>query len=207
VSRLRTVGESGFTLMELVIAVVIMGVITLPLANFVLQYFDNYPKTLTVVSDSHDMQMAAAYFSADVANTGVRDTAATNVPQRSVWVSGSALPAAYCGQDVGGSVVLLLSWDTATNSGAGPQQRDSVGYVARSGTLIREFCPASGPSTRTTVVHSFVYPDPGNSSPVTCSSTCDAVTPPATISLRIGIKGDTDTTVSYVTLTGQRRQT
>jgi prepilin-type N-terminal cleavage/methylation domain-containing protein len=210
VRRLKRGDESGFTLVELVITIVIMGVITLPLANFVLAYFKNYAQTESRLSDSHDTQIAAAYFSQDVANAGLRD--ATNLPKTSVWTGG--FPSDSCGSALG-TPVLLLQWDDWTAAGGtGTDTIDSAAYVPVSGTLQRVFCtqPVSGSMTTrstTTVVHNLVYPDAGNTAPVACPTSaaqCGTATPPAVVNLKLSIKAPADTAVSYVTLSGLRRQ-
>jgi prepilin-type N-terminal cleavage/methylation domain-containing protein len=211
--RVERGDESGFTLIELIIAIVIMGVITVPLANFMLAYFKNYTETESRLSDTHDTQIAAAYFSQDVANTGRRDTA--NVPTTSLWTAG--FPPGYCGTGLG-TTVLLLQWDDWTPAGGtGTNTIDSAAYVAISGTLRRVFCtqPVGGSMTTrssTTVVHNLVYPDSGNLTPVMCRATptapataCASSTP-AIVDLRLSIKAPADAAVSYVTLSGQRRQ-
>jgi prepilin-type N-terminal cleavage/methylation domain-containing protein len=199
--------DGGFTLIELVITIVIMGVITLPLANFVLAYFKNYAQTQSRLSDSHDTQIAAAYFSQDVANAGVRTAYPAMAPQRSIWTDPSSLPS-YCGKGLG-ITILLLTWDDWTTPGSGQAPTDSAAYVVVSGTLHRVFCSASAPPTETTVVHNLVYPDAGNTAPVACPTTatqCATATPPAVVNLKLSIKAPADTGVSYVTLSGQRRQ-
>jgi prepilin-type N-terminal cleavage/methylation domain-containing protein len=207
----RSSDDGGFTLVELVITIVIMGIITIPLGNFTLAYFKNYTETQARLGDSHDVQIAAAYFSQDIAGTGLRSAPTAtpaNDPQQSVW---TAPTGTYCGSG-SGTAVLLLKWDDWTVSGGsgsytGSAAVHSVAYVAQSGTLRRVYC-ASGSATTsaTTVVHNLVYPDGANATPVTCSTNCTASTAPGTVSLKLSIRGDTDTSISYVTLSGQRRQ-
>lgn len=200
--------DAGLTLLELIVAVVLMGVITLPLANFVIAYLRNYAQTESRMSDSHDMQISAAYFSQDVANVGLRNQSLT--PLQSVWTTG--FPSGYCGSTLGGTPLLLLQWDDpawSAASGTAANAIDSASYVAVAGTLHRAAC--SGPTlvSDTVVVHDLVYPDTTNPSPVTCPTTaasCLTQTPPAAINLQLSLKAPADTAVSHVTLTGQRRQ-
>jgi prepilin-type N-terminal cleavage/methylation domain-containing protein len=200
--------ESGFTLIEVIITVAIMAIITVPMANFLLQYFSTYADTQTRLSDSHDTQIAAAYFSQDVANTGLRDAAFN--PTQSVWTPTSGYPATYCGKGIG-TTVVLMSWDDWTVAGGtGANAPDSVAYIATAGTLVRVSCAGgTAVTTRTTMVHNLAYPDSGNATPITCPTTasaCSAATPPASIKLQLSIKGPKDTSISRVTLVGQRRQ-
>ena len=108
--------------------------------------------------------------------------------------------------------MVLMSWDDWTASGGtGVDTPDSVAYVVENGTLVRAvYCDGgTAVTTSTTVVHNLVYPDSGNPTPVTCPATasaCSAATPPATVKLQLSIKGPTDTSISRVTLVGQRRQ-
>jgi prepilin-type N-terminal cleavage/methylation domain-containing protein len=200
-------GDAGFTLIELIMAIVIMGIITVPLGNFVLSYFENYTQTESRLAGSHDIQIAAAYFSDDVANVGLRDATAPYALQPSV---STAPTGTYCGSGLGATLVLL-KWDdwTVSSSGGnntGTDNVHSVAYVAISGTLHRVYCASGTTMTaNTTVVHNLVYPDAGNPTPVTCSSTCNAA-PPTSINLRLGIKAPDDTSITYQTLSGQRRQ-
>lgn len=210
--------DAGFTLIELVITIAIMAIITIPLGNFMLQYLTTYNDTQTRLSDSHDMQIAAAYFSQDVGNTGLRD-AVTTTPKQSIWIPAAppapgGFPTTYCGSSLGGTTLLLLGWDDWSDvAQTGSDSIDSVSYFILGGTLHRVYC--SGGTTiqtsttvqsSTTVVYNIVYPDTENLTPVTCSTSCVGAPPPATVSFKLSIKGGTDKTVSYVTLSGQRRQ-
>src|SRR4051794_31995731 len=71
-SRIRT-AEGGFTLVELLIAIVIMGIITVPLANAVIGVLHNQSGTSDRMALSHDAQLSAGYFARDVASVGMRD--------------------------------------------------------------------------------------------------------------------------------------
>jgi prepilin-type N-terminal cleavage/methylation domain-containing protein len=192
--------DEGFTLIELLFTIVIMGVITVPLGNFVIGYFQNYTATEARLSGSHDVQIATAYFSQDVANTGLRGGAPNYAPQQSVWTATSGFPASYCGQGVG-SPVLLLKWDDWTVSGntGVPTGPHSVLYYAAAGALHRAYCDTgSTVVSAATMVHNYA------SATVACSSACDGATPPPTITLTVGINSSGD--VQSVNLTGQRRQ-
>ena len=200
--------DAGVTLLELIVAVVLMGVITLPLANFVMAYLANYSQTESRMSDSHDVQISAAYFSQDVANDGMRNDSLA--PVQSVWTTG--FPAGYCGHSLGGTALLLLMSDdpmVPVSGGTATDSIDSVAYVAVATALHRVACTNGVLQSDTTVVHNLVYPDAANPSPVTCPATaaaCAAGSPPAMVNLQLSLRAPADGAVSHVTLTGQRRQ-
>lgn len=200
----RRCRDAGFTLIELVMTVTILGVITIPLGNFMLEYLANYPTTTQRLSDSHDIQIATAYFSQDAANTGVRGGAPSYDLQQSAWVATNP-PASFCGQS-GGTLVLLLSWNVPSVPGSAPSGvRSSAAYVKSARTLHRIYC-ASGTtqSSDVTVVHNL------QSASATCPTACDGALPPTTFTLSLSISGvgtDAAAPPNAVTLTGQRRQT
>lgn len=205
--------DAGFTLMELLMAMVIMGIITLPLGNFVLAYFDNYQTTENRLSDSHDIQIATAYFSADVANTGLRSTTSPYTPQQSIWTTPP--PAPYCGSTLSGTTVLLLKGDSWTvSSGASPTGTDapiSVAYVVSGGTLKRVYCPTGSSPTTTTVVHNLVSATAScfASISATTPTSCDVASAPPKVRLTLNISGGTQDAAAPpqpVTLDGLRRQ-
>ncbi|HEY3716593.1 MAG TPA: prepilin-type N-terminal cleavage/methylation domain-containing protein [Jatrophihabitantaceae bacterium] len=199
IRRLRS-DDGGFTLVELVITIVIMGVITLPIANFVIAYFGNLTQTQARLSGSHDRQIAAAYFSQDVADVGLRAATSPYAPRQSVWTSPTG---AYCGSTLG-ATVLLLQWDdwavsTSGGNNTGSDTVHSAAYVMRSGALHRIYC-ASGStvSSDATLIHNYA------SGGVACSTTCVGASPPATITLTATLAAAGDS--QQIVLTGQRRQ-
>jgi prepilin-type N-terminal cleavage/methylation domain-containing protein len=200
--RLRA-SESGFTLIELIMAIVIMGILTVPLANFVLAYFDNYQTTQNRLSDSHDIQIATAYFSQDVANTST------------VTTISASFPATYCGHAWPGTPVVLFQWQAwSVTSGAGglptgASSSISAVYVKEGSTLHRLYCGGPG-SSDVTVVHNLLSASPQCFTVAGVSATCDGATAPPKVRLTLSISsGSTDSAAPEqpVTLDGQRRQT
>jgi prepilin-type N-terminal cleavage/methylation domain-containing protein len=214
----RSRGDGGFTLIELVIVIAILGVILVPLSDFVLSYFKTYPVTVARLNESHDAQIASAYLSQDVADTGLRASATPYAPQQSVWTATSGFPATtYCGQGLG-TPVLLLEWNYWTLvSGTGSSSTYSAAYVVETDGLHRIYCTSGGASTSdATIVHNLVYPDNSNNpTPVTCQATpsgpasaaaCGTAAPPTNVNFKLSIKGPADPSIWYLTLSGQRRQ-
>lgn len=205
-SRLARVraDDSGFTLIELVVTIVVMGVIFVPLADFFIQYLTSYNQTQQRLSDSHDLQIAAAYFSQDVANTGLRDQSLNQVTfatKQSVWTSNFP---AFCAPIVGTPILMLKGDAESVGSGSGSDTVTSVAYVVNGGTLVRLSCSGSIAAPSVTVVHNL---DPNNPPVVSCSTGCNVTPSPVTIRLTVGVSsGPNDTSATSVPLTGQRRQ-
>lgn len=199
--------DGGFTLVELVVTIVIMGAITVPLADFVVSYFVHTTKTSSRLNESHDEQLAAAYFAGDVANVGVRDSSDTLT--QSVWTG--SFPAGSCGSSAAAAdQVLLLRWDDATWSGSAETKVvDSVAYVRATAPgetqLQRVDCSGSTVQTQV-VVHNL---DPSVTPAVTCAgpTQCTSASVPKTIRLQVGISDPAgDGQPFTLTLSGQRRQ-
>jgi prepilin-type N-terminal cleavage/methylation domain-containing protein len=70
--RLRKRSD-GFTLVELLVAVVILGIITVPITNVVIGYLHNSDATTSRLLASHDAQIASSYWAQDVASIGTRN--------------------------------------------------------------------------------------------------------------------------------------
>ncbi len=217
VSRRRD--DSGFTLIELMVVIAILGVIAIPLGNFVASGFKYFVTTQTRLADSHDVQITTAYFSQDAANSGLRDYSvdpATGTPAQSIWIARPS--GTYCGSGVSGTLLVLLKWNdiSATLSGGATTTSvttDSAAYIVSSGVLHRIFCLGGNTTTsNATLAHNFLSPDSGNPSPVTCASAtgvvtpCTNSTPPAIINFELSIKGPSDTTAWNPVLTANRRQ-
>ncbi|GAA1154384.1 prepilin-type N-terminal cleavage/methylation domain-containing protein [Kribbella jejuensis] len=205
--------DDGFTLVELLVAVAILAVITVPLANVVIGAFRNTTDTSDRLALSHDAQISASYFARDVAELGLRDWANINanaVPfKQSVQLNAAYNAGGYtCGTSATpAAVVRLLSdaWDPAV-SNTDPTTNVVAYYLQPVGAVselhrIKCLGPATTPTADVVLAHNV---KPGSVS-VTCSSTCEATAVPNQLSLTFQVtKGSA---ADYpITLNGQRRQ-
>lgn len=198
--------DAGFTLIELLVAVVILGVITVPLANFVIGYLLNTGTTAGRLSESHDEQIAAAYFAQDVANVGTRG--ADQALTQSVWPG--SFPAGACGAGAASAdQVLLLKWDTVTWNGTAETVRtDAAAYVVKVGSgetqLHRLYCQGGSQVSDVVIAHNL---DPSVTPQVSCSASCTAAAVPTTVTLTAGIASSTGSGQPFtLSLSGNRRQ-
>ena len=70
---LRSPDDRGMTLTELLIVMVVLGIIFVPLSNALIGFIRFTDQTSQQLNESHDVQLAAAYFGQDVQSVGVRD--------------------------------------------------------------------------------------------------------------------------------------
>jgi prepilin-type N-terminal cleavage/methylation domain-containing protein len=204
--------DAGFTLVELLIAVVILGLITLPLGNAVIGVLHNYNDTSDRLALSHDAQISAAFFARDVAATGIRDysgtgQAANGVPFKASIQADLTNLVPYnaggvvCGDATTPAALFRFLSDDWTTSGSAPVEgTDVVAYYLSGSELHRLKC-AGGTTSGAILAHNV---DPG-SVKLTCSAgACDGAATPQQVTL-------TFTTIrpgtTYpVTLSGQWRQ-
>jgi prepilin-type N-terminal cleavage/methylation domain-containing protein len=204
--------DAGFTLVELIITIVIMGAITVPLGNLVISYFTNTATTQARLAGSHDAQIAAAYFAQDVASMGSHASGTSS----GLWVTPFGGGPA-CGNVAGGTRVLALASDDYTsvsqpfNATAIPHVT-YVAYVAipvgAQYELHRIRCAGAAATggVDTTVMHNLAA-IPGT--PTCGTTTCDSTsTYPSQVTINTVIKDVSSTGSTYpITLSGQRRQT
>jgi prepilin-type N-terminal cleavage/methylation domain-containing protein len=203
------VGDGGFTLIELLVAVVIMGVITVPLSNVVLDYLRHTDVTTGRLIESHDVQIASAYWAQDVSSLGVRSTTSPFALQQSVEVGVAYNAGLYpCGVAGTPSATVRLAWDDSGAPGAATVVR--VAYVVQTVSgqteLHRLRCEGSAAVVSdVTIAH-----DLDSSAPpaLTCPSTCTAAPAvPTAATLQLTLRDPENVDVAYpVALTGQRRQ-
>ncbi len=199
--------DEGFTLIELLATVSIMGFVVVGLTAVVISYFKTTVDTQSRMTESQDVQFAAAYWQRDVASIGVRTyDAATKdfVLQQSVGVTPAcALPS--------GTTVATLAWnELSTTDSTDNGQVVTVSYVATgagaSYELLRVRCTGSTVNSKVEVAHS-LNALPALTCDVACTGSGNAA--PRLVNLALSVldpEGD-GTDALTATLTGERRQT
>ena len=210
-STRRRDAEAGFTVIELLVVIVLLAVIAVPAGNAVIGILHNTDATNARLAASHDAQISAAYFAADVASTGVQLSGGSglgqSVEQNAAYNAG-LFP---CGAAGTPAATLRLAWDEYTlTSGTMVPSRVVVSYVveatATGHELHRIRCQGATttPTSDVVVAHQLTAAAPV----VTCSSTCTAAAPvPQRIGLTLSLTDAGGSGTYTVQLTGQLRQT
>jgi prepilin-type N-terminal cleavage/methylation domain-containing protein len=209
--RRRFGAEDGFTLVELVITVAILAMIVVPLTGVVLAYLRNTVDTEARLTESHDVQFAAAYWQRDVASIGVRsstyDTASHSFPlEQSVDLPPCTLPA-------GASAVVTLAWSEFTSmASTDPPATVKVTYATRPAgavyELLRVRC-GSQPSTIVLANNLTALPAPSCHKADATTTPCDGAgaNVPALVKLPLSVHDSSGNLSTYTaTLAGERRQ-
>jgi len=213
IGRHRRRGEAGFTLIELLVTVVILSVITVPLADVLVSALRNTGTTSDRLDVSHDAQISSSYFARDVAAVGIRDY--DNIAANSVAFKQSVqLNAAYdagghtCGDTSTPVAAIRLfadAWDATQNPAV--QNTDTIAYYLKSAGAVAELhrikCagPSTTPASDVVLAHNV---KPGSVT-VTCSSDCESANVPEQITL--SLVATKPSVGDYpITLNGQRRQ-
>ena len=200
-------GEDGFTLVELLLAIVIIGVITAPLANVVIGYFHNTDTTTERLLRSHDVQIASAYWQQDVASIGHRDA---QVLQPSIQPP-AMTPESHCTST---GTIATFTWDEFADA-TGPATVVTVAYRVAYDSESKQ-CElhrdrSTSPATDVVLVH---HLNPVESPTVACAGASPDLTDcsaapgvPKTVTLNLSIKDPKNRDAAYAfCLTGQRRQ-
>jgi len=198
--------DDGVTLIELLVAIVLLGIIAVPLGNAVISFFRTTNATSNRLAESHDAQITAAYFAQDVQSIGVR--AWGSVPYSlSTSVETDAPPRTGtfpCGLTTDPNAVIRMAWDDPT--GVSTRRTVIVSYLVRQvgpeKQLHRLRCDngTADPTSDLILAHDVAsVAVPVLTGPVSGL--------PQTVSVTITLQAPTDSGSLAVTLFGQRRQT
>ena len=208
--RLRSREQDGFTLVELLISVAILGIVSAALLGILLQYAKTSVDTRSRLSESTDQQFISTYWQNDVSSLGRRALTAgsTFTTAPSVFV-GAPGPAA-CGSSAG-TVVVALAWNEFNVGTAPPadpwiSRPQEVAYVTvPSGTrflLRRVRCSNGTAGSPLTVADSLTAPPM-----ITCDTTCGSTTLPNRVSMTFTVKdADNAASTGYTTTVSADRR-
>jgi prepilin-type N-terminal cleavage/methylation domain-containing protein len=201
--------DSGFSLVELMLVIVVLGVITVPLANVILGALRQTDQSAGRLAESHDAQLSAAYWAADVASVGTRSTLDPLDPwlQPSVETGEAYNTGLFpCGTAETSPSVVRFAWDDVV--GPATTTLVVVAYVAIPAgarfELHRLRCNGSTttPATNVVLAHDLVA-----APTVQCDGGACSPNTPRSVTLRMTIQDPKSREPSYdVTLDGTRRQ-
>jgi prepilin-type N-terminal cleavage/methylation domain-containing protein len=209
--------DRGLTLIEVLVTIVILGIIVVPLGNALIGFTRNSDETILRMSESHDIQIMAAYFAEDVQSVGVRDWTADPYPLKQSIVPDVAYDAGPYPCGVAGTpvAVVRLAWDDPTTV-SGTPDTVRVSYVVETvgaeRQLHRVSCAASStPTSDVVLAHNVDASLPTRvcyTAAMVATSCTAAPAVPQTVTLTVTIKNPASSGPAVtVTLTGQRRQT
>jgi prepilin-type N-terminal cleavage/methylation domain-containing protein len=204
--------DAGFTLIEMIVTIAVLGVIITPLSAMAIVYFRNQGATQARLTASRDAQISATYFAQDVNAIGQRDYSTDNAQLKAT--SSIQKDAAYneggitCGSaSTPTALVRFLSddYDDTQN-----KQLSVVSYVIESSQLHRLRCVRGSATIVSDVVlaRSLTAAVPiltcfsSSTDPVSCTGTQT----PVKVQLTFIVQSDNGSPLT-ITLVGARRQT
>lgn len=211
--RLRR-NDDGFTLVEMVVTVAILGIIAVALFGIVLQYLKVTGSTKTRLSESTDQQFISTYWQNDVSSLGRRAFNPGNadpVPSLQSVYLGSAGPSG-CGAAVG-TVVVAFAWAEYPVNAPNPDNAWSttaqeVAYVRVGSSapyvLQRVRCKGATEGAPVTVAHNLT-----GTPTVTCDTSCTGASAPNRVSMQFTVRDPSEpgTDTGYTTtVSADRRQ-
>lgn len=172
--------ERGFTLVELLVATSILGVVMGAISAAIIVGLKTTDDTITRLSESHDTQISTAYFSGDAQSAEKVELGVTDP----------------C---TGGNVMALFTWK---DTHATPALDKTAAYVIESPTtgreLHRRYCEGSVPKSDVVVAHNL---HASTAPSIACVPSC------LDIDRRSVTMTVTDASSYSYTLTGLRRTT
>lgn len=204
--------DDGFTLIEMVMTVAIMGIVSAALLGIVFQYLSTTSDTAARLNESTDQQFISAYWQNDVSSLG-RQTFNGSVPltsARSVFVDTPGPDA--CGT-AWGSVVVAFAWNEFTVNAVDPDNAwqttpHEVAYVtvpAGGRLLLKRVRCRNGVASQPQTVARNLTTKPS----IACDTACGSSTsPPNRVSMTFVVKdADHQSSQGYTTtVSADRRQ-
>ena len=197
--------DQGFTLIEIVVAIAVTGLVVGGLSVALVSAWHSNEATFTRLVQSHDAQLAASYIVADTINAGAPGSISTTTdapPCADSHISGSPSSA---------WAVLSLNWNDPSISAPGGSSSKNVTYLLIGNVLRRVFYTPSTETCDDSVVGHYVASasatctiDGSNWSSSDCSLNPQAVTVTVTESATIDCTGPQTSAYSY-SLTGKFR--
>jgi prepilin-type N-terminal cleavage/methylation domain-containing protein len=210
--RLRRTRDDGFTLIEMVMSVAILGIVSASLLGVVFQYLKTTSDTGARLNESTDQQFISTYWQNDVSSLG-RQTFSGSVPlnaAQSVFVD--AAGPGSCGTAVG-TVVVAFAWnefnvnavnpDNAWNST--PQEVAYVTVPAGGRLLLKRVRCRNGVTSQPQTVARNLTAKPA----IACDPACGSTTPPPNrVSMKFIVKdaGNANSPGYTTTVSADRRQ-
>ncbi|HWJ66052.1 MAG TPA: prepilin-type N-terminal cleavage/methylation domain-containing protein [Nocardioides sp.] len=210
--RLHGNRDDGFTLMEVMVAVAILGIIAAALTGVVISYLKTSGITRARLTESTDQQFISTYWQNDVSSLGRRSfnpADANPVPTTQSVFVGTAGPGG-CGASIG-TVVVAFAWQEYVGTtpadawtSVSPQE---VAYVRVGGsapfTLKRVRCDNGTEGAPLTVARRLT-----GSPTITCDTSCTAAAVPNRVSMQFTVRDDSESdSVGYTTtVSADRRQ-
>lgn len=202
----RARDEAGFTLIEMLIVITVLGIIMVPLTSVIIGVFSRHKSTDDRIRLSHDRQITSSYFAGDVSMMGVRDPGNPKAITAAVQTNAAREDTYPCGASgTPVSVVRFIgeTWENPTT----PVIRVVSYHLV--GTELRRLTCRDGATVSTETLARHVK----GQIRVTCDGTpCPAKAVPEWVEMTVPVgihNGDNpiDNGEDTITVNAQRRQT